>query len=444
MILQQLKEKIKASSKVLSNLFWLSLDYLFHLTASFFVGILVIRYLGPEDYGVFSYATALVALAIPIAGIGINRILLRELSLHPENRDSLMGTAFFGQLGAGTLMFIVVMVYALITQASDTLKIAVIGILCFRLILLSFSVIEVLFQSRTEAKYAVWAKNIAILLVSAAKVGLVIIQATLIDFVIAVISGTILSYINLIIMYKIRGYRLTTWRPEKKLLVSFLKSSWPIMFTGLLTVIYTRIDQVMLGDMLNDYYVGIYSVSILLLDAADFIRKAVLTGLFPNFTKLYNKNTIQFFQRYAQLTMVLTWVAIFAYILTFLFADEVIPFVFGEKYIEVPSILIIHMIVLILSYNASLRQMYLIVADKQKLFLIIAAVTMPINIILNFILIPDYKAQGAAYATIITYIIAMLLMNAFIPSLRKVFIIQLKAFLLIPLWELIKARRSQV
>ena len=49
------------------------------MAISLFVGIYVARYLGPERYGLLSYALSFVWLFSSLASFGLNNILVREL-----------------------------------------------------------------------------------------------------------------------------------------------------------------------------------------------------------------------------------------------------------------------------------------------------------------------------------------------------------------------------
>lgn len=57
-----------------------------------FVGIWVARYLGPEKYGLYSYALAFTA---KFDGMGLDGIKRRELVNYPEKRDICLGAAYW-------------------------------------------------------------------------------------------------------------------------------------------------------------------------------------------------------------------------------------------------------------------------------------------------------------------------------------------------------------
>lgn len=77
------------------NTSWMMAEQLLRIIAGLFVGIWVARYLGPQQFGLFSYALAFTAIFGGIAKLGLDGIVVRELVNYPEKRDAYLGTAFW-------------------------------------------------------------------------------------------------------------------------------------------------------------------------------------------------------------------------------------------------------------------------------------------------------------------------------------------------------------
>ena len=60
---------------------------------SLVLGIFVARYLGATDYGKYSFGYAYVDLFGPVAGLGLNLLIVREVSRKRENAPVLVGTS---------------------------------------------------------------------------------------------------------------------------------------------------------------------------------------------------------------------------------------------------------------------------------------------------------------------------------------------------------------
>ena len=79
--------------KYLKNMSWAFLGKVYGLIGSFFVGILVARYLGPEKYGVLNYVLSFVVVLAFLANFGIDNILVRDLVKFKENKDKILNIA---------------------------------------------------------------------------------------------------------------------------------------------------------------------------------------------------------------------------------------------------------------------------------------------------------------------------------------------------------------
>ena len=82
-------------------------------------------------------------------------------------------------------------------------------------------------------------------------------------------------------------------------------------------------------------------------------------------------------------------------------------------------------------FNAFLRSSYITVSGNQKIILFTSIFSAIINILLNYIFINEFGVLGAAYATVLTQILSLLILNRFFKETRKIYIIQLKALLLL-------------
>ena len=79
--------------KYFANTSWLLGERVLRMAVSLFVGIYVARYLGPERYGLLSYALCFVWLFSAFLDLGHREIIVRELVLYPEQRNVILGSA---------------------------------------------------------------------------------------------------------------------------------------------------------------------------------------------------------------------------------------------------------------------------------------------------------------------------------------------------------------
>ena len=88
------------------------------------------------------------------------------------------------------------------------------------------------------------------------KVLLLWIKAPLEWFIMAVIFDTILVAGGYLISYRKLVGKISEWKYDKKNSIYFIKESFPLVLSGAAVIVYQRIDQVMIGNMVDKESVG--------------------------------------------------------------------------------------------------------------------------------------------------------------------------------------------
>lgn len=141
--------------KIVKNTGWLFADGILRMGIGLFVMVWVARYLGVEQYGTLNYASAFVALFGTISTLGLPALVIRTITESPEDRDKILGTTFWLQLGGGIVTLILTVLTIFLVKPNDTLMISLVAILGSMGILKSFDTIDLWFQSQVQSKYTV-------------------------------------------------------------------------------------------------------------------------------------------------------------------------------------------------------------------------------------------------------------------------------------------------
>lgn len=183
----------------------------------------------------------------------------------------------------------------------------------------------------------------------------------------------------------------------------------PLMYTFGTTVatsMYTLLDTVLLGFFANDKSVGLYSASVKLTKISiPFIISSAIV-LMPRISKLFGKNDME------SLNIVLNksfnFIVIVAVPVCFalmILAPQLIYVFSGSQFNEaIVTMRILSPLTLIIGLGYFWGFQILIPAGKEKEMLVSVLLGMGINLLLNFILIPIYKQNGAAVANVISEI----------------------------------------
>ena len=397
---------------------------------TFFVGIYVARYLGPERFGLLGYSLSLVALFSSVATLGLDQIVIRNLVHDSEAKNNILGTAFFLKVTGSFVLLSIIQIFTVFTAGDSRTKILII-ILALSIFFQSFDVIDFYFESQVAAKFSSCAKFSARLGSSMLKVWLIYIQAPLVWFAWAFVLENALLAAFLVILYNFKELKIFRWRFRKELALDFLHDSWPLILSGLSVMVYLRIDQVMIKTILDNESVGNYAVAVKISEAFYFIPLAISSSLFPAIIKSKQENNGLYLARLQKLYDLMTWLGISIAIPTMIFADYLIRFLFGEQFSIAAEVLKIHIWSCVFVFLGFACAKWFIAENLQRYSFYRTLSGAILNIILNLAFIPKFGIKGAAFSTVISYFLATYLSMAFFKPSRKNFWLATKSFNLI-------------
>lgn len=416
--------------KYFKNTSWLFGEKILRMIVGLFVGIWVARYLGPEQFGLFSYAQSFVGLFTAIATLGLDGIVVRELVKDGTKRDEILGTVFWLKL-IGAFIVLFILAVAIQFTSNDYYINILVFIIASSTIFQSFNVIDFYFQSKVLSKYVVYANVISLCISSVVKIILILNDAPLIAFAWIILFDSIVLAFGFIYFYlKNTSFRITNLIFCTRTAVSLLKDSWPLILSGIVISIYMKIDQVMIKEIMNSEAVGQYAAATRLSEAWYFIPVVIASSLFPAIISAKKQSKKLYYERLQKLYDFMVWIAIFiALPMTFL-SDWIIYLLYGSKYNEAGTVLMIHIWAGVFVFLGVASSKWFLSENLQKYSFYRTLGGAIINIVLNYILIPIHGIYGAAIATLISQAIASYFFNLTNKKLRYTFLLQTNAILL--------------
>lgn len=415
--------------KIVNNIGWLFFDNIFRMGISLLVGIWVARYLGPGQYGLLNFALAFLFFFHAMAMMGLHQIVVRDIVKKPECADETLGTAFIMQLAGGiTALLLAVFIIARLRPEDDLVKIMV-AVLGTLMILRATEVVKYWFESQVLSKYTVWVENISVLASACVKVLLILLSAPLMAFVWVIFAEALLTATGLMIVYSWRGGSLFNWRIRFDRAKSLLTESWPMLLSALAVMILMRVDQVMLGQLIGNEAVGIYSVAVRISEIWYFIPSVIVASVFPAVIAAKKQGENIYYQRLQKLYDLMIAMALgIAVIMTFA-SDWVIVLLFGHAYEQAGTVLAIHIWgAVFVSFGIAWAK-WMVIEGLQLTMLKINLLSLAANIILNYLLIPKYGVTGAAVATAVSYSLGHTIFALFFKDQKKAVTMLFRTFL---------------
>ncbi|HOW36315.1 MAG TPA: flippase [Candidatus Omnitrophota bacterium] len=413
--------------RVIKNTSWLFADQIFRLGAGLLITAWIARYLGPSQFGLLSYATAFAALFGSLIGLGLNSIIVRDIIRNPSKTNEILGSAFILRLIAGIIALAAAVATICFVRKGDALTQLLVSLIAAGFIFQAFSVIDFYFQSQVQSRYSVYAQNAGFIILGIAKILLILYRAPLIAFAIAGTAEIACTSFFLIIAYRYNRLSIKAWRMKIAVAKELLRNSWPLIFSTVAIIVYMRIDQIMIGQMLGDAPVGIYSAAVRISEAWYFMPMAIAGSVFPIILQIKQSNEGLYYQKLQNLLDALTLLGIGVAVFVTLTSSTLVTLLYGTAYAQSSSILTLHIWGGVFVCLGVAGNSWFIAENLQIYTCFITLAGGIANIALNLVLIPKFGIQGAALATVISQILASYLLNIVSTKTRRVFAMQTRS-----------------
>jgi len=417
--------------KYFKNISWLFAEKILRMAVGLFVGIWVARYLGPKQFGLFSYAQSFVGLFTAIATLGLDGIVVRELVKDAGRRDELIGTAFWMKL-IGAFGVLVALAIAVNFTSNDHYTNILIFIIASATIFQSFNVIDLYFQSKVLSKYVVYANIISLFLSSMVKITLILYEAPLIAFAWVVLFDSFVLACGFIYFYIKNNstFNIKNLTFKRETAVSLLKDSWPLILSSFVTMLYMKIDQIMIMEILGAKAVGQYAAAVRLSGAWYFIPAILANSFFPSILASKNRSQLEYKMKLQKFYSLMIAISLPISLILAYFSNFIILSLFGATYMEAVKIFQVHIFASVFVFLFVASGMWILSENFTKLAFYRNLLAAIVNIILNWYLIPIYGAVGAAYATIIAFAMAGYFFDITNSKTKEQFILKTKAIYL--------------
>lgn len=413
--------------KYSSNFSWLLAEKIVGLAVSFLVTAYVARSLGSANFGIVAYALSLTSLFSVAAHAGLNGIVTRDLVTLTDEEPTTMGTGWFLKACGAFLGFTLLNVFCFISPTFEQIERIAISISSLTLLLQPFQVVDYWFQAKMKNKYAVIARQLALVLSSTFKIVFVYLGLGLLFILGASLFQTILTVGAMMLFYRHHGGAVLDWQISSKRAKQLLQQGSLIFLGTFFAILYLKIDQIMIRELMGTEAVGIYAIASVLSEAWYFLPVAVVTTFYPKLIDTKKNNDANYKIFLQRLFDLLFFLAFVLAIVVNLIADPIINYVFGSEYGGASNILVIHIWAGVFIFMRALLSKWIIIENLLVFSLLTQGTGALINIMLNYFLIDTYGLVGAAYATLVSYCCASYLALILFPRTREVFWMMSKA-----------------
>lgn len=421
---------------LLLNLSFLTFEKALKLGAFLIINITLARQFGPEKFGEISFLIAIAGLLLPFTHAGLHGLLVRELITYPGKEKEILTSAISIRLVGSTLSTMGFWLFSNFSPYFSTNEQLLILLLLAGNGFSSFHVIDYFFQSRRNFKLTALLRSIITIFFTAAKLYVAIFKPSVIGIlIIYATENTILAF----------GYIFLTWKSKLVLTfrnfslqrtVSLFKKCHWLILSGAAAAVNLKIDQTMLKFMASNTEVGIYSAAAQLSESWYFLPTAAMTILLPSLISTKKENPQQYQYKLQNISDQLFIFSLLIAITITISAPFLLPLLFGESYLGSIAIIQIHIWAGLFISMRALLSKWIITEELLYFSLVSQLLGAFANIAINYHLIPETGAMGAAKATVISYAISSylcLFLNKKTLPIAKIMTLSLLSPLRIPL-----------
>lgn len=411
----------------MKNTGWLVFEQIFRMGLNVIVTSLMVRYLGTHDFGLLTYSYAFTIIFTTVSNLGIDSIIVNEMIKNRDETGKVIGTTIYLRLIASFASIISIFFLIRLLNPDETFLYLITFIQSISIIFLALDSISYWFQSNLQSKYIVIAKSVAFIIVSIWRLALIYFEKSVYFFAVATIIEAVVMCIFVVGFYiYFKGPKLRfSYRIAKQLLTK----AFYFFISGILILLFTEVDKIMLGQIVNNTSVGIYAAALTISSLWMFIPSALINSARPVIMTAKTQDLDSYTKKFKQLFCSIIWIGIVASCVITILSKPIILLIYGNQFQDSIAVLSILIWSRIFSLIGSIRAMWLTTEDLAAYQMHFVGMGAILNIGFNLLLIPKYGAIGAAIAALITEALSTFLLLLIFKKTRPLFKLIIEAFL---------------
>jgi len=431
--LQQINTVNNSIKKIAQGSYVVFLGVLINLFLGFIIKVILVRFTTQEEYGIYAIAITITGIFTTISTLGLSEGSTRYIAYfrgkdEKQNvQDTIFSSIIIGSISSILLMGISFSSSEIIaTRIFNSPEISLIlkatSITIPFIVLINIGV--AIFRGFEIANISVYINNIlknvaySLLLIT-----VVFLNLSFSEMVYAYVISIIITGIITAVYFVEKPPLKIKWNEIRVNYITreLLLNSIPLLGVNILLLSMSWTDTLMLGYFKTPELAGAYNTAYPIAHLLSIVLSSISFLYVPIIAQLYSKNQINelklISRTYTKWCFMLTLPIFFV---IFIFPNFTLNLFFGPRYIGVSETLRILAFGCLLDSYFGFNYYTLLCAGKSKLLVNCSMVSAGLNIILNFILIPQYGTVGAAIASVSSFALIEIYMTGRLNKFFKV------------------------
>lgn len=388
---------------------------------------LLARAFGPENLSRLGVVQAGSALLMFLATLGFENFMMRDIARNRHDGE-LLGTVqialLFGWIAHSALLALLMLAQGRLTEDWMLVSAVALSTLFSRVVFTSF------YLRATNQTVAIAASAIVSRLLA---LGFLVAGRHLhLGYDVMVAYLVVQSLVQC--AWLTAGFLKTFPRQVRfgfsaKRLARALREAMPVIAASAVFPIFMQADVLVLAHFLNPHDVGIYAAAARLIPQALFLGYVSAATFFPAIVALHDSADAGYEAFVGTVARTIVLGALVAAITCSLGAGAIVRLLYGQAFAASAEVLAILVWTWVFMLPAALYSRLLILHGLARFELLKSAVTAAASLALNIFLIPRFGVLAAAWVSVLSYLLADLLLYAVFGQTRFIFRMATKALL---------------
>ena len=393
--------------KILVNSSWNFLQQILSIVSGSVIGILLVRVMTVEDYGTYSYAVALCGIGVAIMTAGLSGLAVKEFVDDPAGTPHTVSALLVLRETFALIGFILIGIISYTTAENHLVAASLLASLA-------------MFGRAIEAPEYWYLANLQSRKTVVIRVGVVLTMILVrilamfvfpnVTFFLAVYAAESIIIGTLILLRYMRDTRGNSLgKPQRHTVTRLMRQSLPLMLSSVAAQINLRGDIVIIQAILGVTSVSTYAAAAKLSELSHFIPVILMNSFFPTVLAIrrdHGEESPKYINTLQKTYDFAFWSGVVIALGMFVAGSLVIKYVFGPEYDDARGVLAIHLLSCPFIFMAAVYSKWIIAEGILWTSLLRHGLGAIANVALCLYLIPRFGIEGAAVATVTSYIVA--------------------------------------
>lgn len=399
--------KDKITESVARNFSIMFVAQMANWVASFVLLMFLPRYLGSEDYGRLYLALSIKMMLGLFIDFGGNFLIPKEVARSEQEGQKILNSYLILRVLLWIISIGGVILVSHWLGYSEHVQLLILILVIGKLWEGGTKAIKAYFQGIERTEYPSIARVVERMFVAAFSVAALLMGADSVAMAVIITIGALLNL--LVVLWFSKRFVTFEFNFDTKVF-SLLSSGLPYFLFSLFSIIYYRVDAIMLSSMTSEQVTGWYGGAYRFFDAVMVLPIIYKTVIFPIFSKLWDNEDGMLESTFGKSLKLMLILAVPVALGIFLFSKDIIHFFMGlEEY--GPAVVVLQIFAIsipVIFVDFIFGSAIMGAANSQRAWAAIGFTTIFLNVGINYLLIPHTQELygnggiGAAWATFVT------------------------------------------